>query len=827
MAEQGIFLPMGEQLVANGENWKRFKPVNSSWKKNKDAYYGIWEHFLTSGKSYYFGVFGVAGEQYKIEHKRAGWTIEEWKEIASRKEEDNRIVEAAIEKKRKEAAEKADKMWASANPAISASHPYILKKKIIPVGAKQLREQILIPVYRDKKLRGLQTIFEQADSDGELEIVKLFLKGTDKKGSYAPLGKLTEDSDVIFVCEGWATGCSIYEAVKQPVIVAFDAGNILPVVEGLRKRFSSANVVICADNDAHYKRNLLTEVKSKFGIELKIGSSRETPVQYVNKPEGQYEIKAFWSKEDGSPCIVYSCKKPGQSRPNKRTLRNTGVAYANIAASRFKSVVIIPQFTNKETNGTDFNDLACEEGIEVVAKQLSEWKNLRPVEPFPQKKQKEERKFDSNIIKELGDRFVYIDGTDTCWDLYQDRITKVAIIKQPYDSRTVSAWLQNTFKNRRLIQPDQLIFEPDPKKVPKDSITMFTGWPLKPRAGQCDLLIEHLYKICARNDDYFKWVLRWLAYPLQHPGAKMHTALIIYGEREGTGKSMFFNVMQKIYGEYACSVNQTMMSSDFNGWISKKLFVVAEEVVASKDRRYLKGVLKNLITSERHIINEKGLPARFEINKTNIVFLSNEDKPAELDRFDRRYMCIKFNEYSNPKYFKELAEQINNGGIEALYNYLLNIELGDFCESTDALETEWHQELKLLGGTSLGRFIDAWTKEETPFPLCCASHEHLFDAYKLWCQNSNEKFNVTEREFKLKMKSYIGKKRTHFFILGPKNNDLYRKPIDVNRVVYSPHVLPDSEEGFGTKEEISREVQKFQREVEAARERMFRKQQAL
>ena len=42
---------------------------------------------------------------------------------------------------------------------------------------------------------------------------------------------------------------------------------------------------------------------------------------------------------------------------------------------------------------------------------------------------------------------------------------------------------------------------------------------------------------------------------------------MIYGEREGNGKSIFFNVIAKIYGEHGCSVNQTMIQSDFHGWL--------------------------------------------------------------------------------------------------------------------------------------------------------------------------------------------------------------------------------------------------------------------
>ena len=69
MNSVGIFLPPGKELTVNGENWQRFKPQNSRFKRDKDAWYAIWERNLSSGKTYYFGVFGVGAESYKIEHK--------------------------------------------------------------------------------------------------------------------------------------------------------------------------------------------------------------------------------------------------------------------------------------------------------------------------------------------------------------------------------------------------------------------------------------------------------------------------------------------------------------------------------------------------------------------------------------------------------------------------------------------------------------------------------------------------------------------------------------------------------------------------------------
>jgi hypothetical protein len=51
------------------------------------------------------------------------------------------------------------------------------------------------------------------------------------------------------VAEGYATAASIHEATGLPVAVAFDAGNLAPVAEVLKKRYPRAAFIIAADDD--------------------------------------------------------------------------------------------------------------------------------------------------------------------------------------------------------------------------------------------------------------------------------------------------------------------------------------------------------------------------------------------------------------------------------------------------------------------------------------------------------------------------------------------------------------------------------------------------
>lgn len=784
MADHGIFLPMGYDLIVNnGTKYERFKPSDSRWKRGKEAWYVLFQNFTTQNhRVFYSGAYGIADEKYLVERTRKeAFSPEELKEVEQKRAENMRRVEKLQEEQRRLCSDKAAAMWSKAHDFIAASHPYIVKKKIRPVGARQFGAQILVPMYQiddsdllwsDRKLVSLQCISEAQKEDGSKELKKVFLTGTPKKGSFAFLApgladpKISEiESDIVYVCEGWATGCSVYEASQKPVIVAFDAGNIDSVIRTIR-RVTKAKIVIAADNDCHYSAKLRSEFQEKYGVELQIGASRSAPKQYVDTPKGQVEVHAYWGKKDGERCITYSEKIPGQNSAIKRVLLNTGVFKASIAAAKHRCSMVVPQFKNTKTSGTDFNDLANEEGIEIVKEQLAKIEEPKVSRSALAQEKRESRAKEkekaaseaARIVSELGSRFVHIYPDDVCWDLKEKLLVKIGVMRQCYESKLVTAYLTNAYGNLQRIRKDQLVFRPD-GKVPPGCVNTFTGWKRTPNPNaSCVRLLKHLYYICEEDDRVHDWVLKWLAYPIQHPGAKMHTALVVYGEKEGTGKSMFFDAVSKIYGrEYSRHVDQKLMTSRFNMWLSHKLFVVADEVVTSKERRELKGILKNLITSPVHQLEEKNMPVVEEDNLTNFVFLSNEMMPLALDWFDRRYMVIRYNMDHDQKYFKELAEEIDNGGVDALCDFLMNLDLEDFEPSTRPIETQASRDLKELGTDSSRRFLLEWLAENTDFVLGPASSQDLYRAYKLWLSAAGEKQLMSSKMFGLTAGSMLTK----------------------------------------------------------------------
>ena len=133
----------------------------------------------------------------------------------------------------------ADKIWNQA-PLASASHPYLIKKRIGINGARLGRcNALIVPLYNaNKEIVSLQFISEAGG--------KTFLSGGKKKGCFYELG---EQTDKILICEGFATGASLFEESSYLTIIAFDAGNLKEVAINIRALSPDSEIIICADND--------------------------------------------------------------------------------------------------------------------------------------------------------------------------------------------------------------------------------------------------------------------------------------------------------------------------------------------------------------------------------------------------------------------------------------------------------------------------------------------------------------------------------------------------------------------------------------------------
>ncbi len=143
------------------------------------------------------------------------------------------------------AAERAQQLWEQSPPAHD-HHPYLQRKKVKSQGMlHQYKNTLIIPLHdKEGKLHSLQFISAQGD--------KQFLTDGKTQGHYFSMGTLTSP---IYLCEGIATGLSIYEATQCYTVTAFYANNLLAVAQAIHQKYPQSSLILCADNDAWTKEN--------------------------------------------------------------------------------------------------------------------------------------------------------------------------------------------------------------------------------------------------------------------------------------------------------------------------------------------------------------------------------------------------------------------------------------------------------------------------------------------------------------------------------------------------------------------------------------------
>ncbi|WP_433884899.1 bifunctional DNA primase/polymerase [Pseudomonas vranovensis] len=357
------------------------------------------------------------------------------------------------------------------------------------------------------------------------------------------------------------------------------------------------------------------------------------------------------------------------------------------------------------------------------------------------------------------DRYVYIDGTKDVWDREKKRRIAEGAVKMALGGM-YPVWLNSP--NRRVVDVDHIVFDPTMTKDPNQYINTFEGLPLEPLRNDeaCENLRWLISFLCNHDLPATEWLTRWLAYPLQHMGAKMDTAVLMHSIMEGSGKSLLFaDAMGELYGQYAATVGQTQLEGSFNAWQSRKLWAVFEEVV-SRDQRYNQvGKIKHLVTGKTVRMESKFINGWEEANHMNAVFLSNEILPWPISDSDRRMLVMWPMETLPEERQRAIGHELKNGGIAALYAWLLSVDMGDFNQRTRPPKTEARQRLVALSRAAWQTFLHLWRCGDLGRGLwgCCMSSD-LYALFLEWCQRNRE-HAMSQTKFSLFISSEVEKTR--------------------------------------------------------------------
>lgn len=348
-------------------------------------------------------------------------------------------------------------------------------------------------------------------------------------------------------------------------------------------------------------------------------------------------------------------------------------------------------------------------------------------------------------------------GTNTIWDDINRKQIKLADMRHAVGKVLYDGWIDNPA--RKVVKG--LVFDPAQNQIDRYTINLFKGLPVQDydQQSSCERILAHLLRLCGGRGPEFEWLIKWIAYPLQNLGAKMDSGVIMYGS-EGPGKSVLWeHVIGRIYGEYAITIGQSQLESQFTSWQSSKLFALCEEVVSRTERNQHKGQLKHLVTGSTVLINEKSMPLREESNHLNFVFLSNSTIPLELDMGDRRYLVLYCGDVPDKTYFDQLFSEINDGGVAAFYHHLMQLDLGDFNSHAKPPLNVDKQQLIEASLPNPVLFYNDWAAGDLDIPYTSCTKSDLFTAYRRWCTQRNE-YPKRDRDLTAELRRYMTDTRT-------------------------------------------------------------------
>lgn len=212
----------------------------------------------------------------------------------------------------------------------------------------------------------------------------------------------------------------------------------------------------------------------------------------------------------------------------------------------------------------------------------------------------------------------------------------------------------------------------------KDYYNLFQGFAVEAKQGDWSKMKRHIEDvICAGNQEHSKWLIAWMAHVIQNPGGPRPGTSPVLLSEPGAGKGIFVSNFGKLFGSHYLQVTQRQhLTGNFNNHLRNALLVFCDEGVWGGDKQ-AEGVLKGLITEDNLMIEPKRQDAQKVRNFINMIIASNERWVVPASIKERRYFVL---DVSNDKrgdtaYFAAIADEMKNGGIEAMYYDLLNMTI--------------------------------------------------------------------------------------------------------------------------------------------------------
>lgn len=329
----------------------------------------------------------------------------------------------------------------------------------------------------------------------------------------------------------------------------------------------------------------------------------------------------------------------------------------------------------------------------------------------------------SDALEEMNKKYVFLTEPAVTIDLETCTKQTPEMMRQRYSNAKVhihdngrvkevshyEIWTKATERREHL----GLTFEPGAGLIVNDRVNTWRHWAVEPRPGDIkpwNDLLDHLFGAGTENR---RWIEQWIAYPIQHPGSKLSTAVILWSAVQGVGKSLLGETVSAIYGEHGKTITAVELHDKYNSWADRTLFVLGEENTSS-DRRADGDRLKDLITGDTLYIERKYHERTQQRNMMNFMFTSNHPDAFHLEIHDRRFGVFAFDgKPLDPSFYKEFVNwRRSPSGLSALMNHMLHVDLTGFDSKGHAPITSAKLDMIEQSKTETERWVTDMLSDE-------------------------------------------------------------------------------------------------------------------
>lgn len=259
----------------------------------------------------------------------------------------------------------------------------------------------------------------------------------------------------------------------------------------------------------------------------------------------------------------------------------------------------------------------------------------------------------------------------------------------------------------------RLTYAPGQEQITEDNeFNQWPGWGVKPKKGTVKPWHDLTKYIFADAEDgVLEYFYDWCAWPIQNPGSKMFSAVVIHGIAQGTGKTLIGHTLGRIYGENYKEIEDEDLEESY--WAENKQFILGDEITGKDNRQYM-NKLKRLITKPTIDINIKFVPQYSLPNAMNFLFTSQHGDSFFLEDKDRRFLVIEVVGDPLPdEFYAEYDKWYKGDGASCLMQWLMERKISkDFNPASPPPRT--YAKERMIAATKGD--AGAWVHELKEFP---------------------------------------------------------------------------------------------------------------